>query len=93
MLDDVLKLGTRVLLAVPCLVTGATKLTDPSGVARMLGVLSLPSPESFGWLVGLCEMAGGAALVAGGFLLLATTEARTFLLASFRKPEKPLARA
>ena len=65
MIDDVLKLAARSLLAVPFLVTGVTKLADPSGIARMLGALNLPAPEFLGWLVGLCEVVGGLALVTG----------------------------
>ena len=93
MIDDVLKLAARSLLAVPFLVTGATKLADPSGIARMLGALNLPAPEVLGWLVGLCEVVAGLALVACGLLLVAAKDAGSFSLVSFSKPEKRLAQA
>src|SRR5580765_5279249 len=65
MIDDVLKFAARILLAVPFLVTGVEKLGDPSGIAKALGGLYLPSPEILGSLVGVCEVVGGLAVVAG----------------------------
>lgn len=65
MIDDILKLAARILLAVPFLVTGVKKLGDPSGIAKALAALHLPAPDILGALVGVCEVAGGLAIVAG----------------------------
>src|SRR5438105_13626793 len=42
------------------------------GFAGMLGSLGVPAPEMTAWLVGLAEVVGGLALIAGAFVAIAS---------------------
>jgi putative oxidoreductase len=41
--------------------------------AGMLGSLGVPAPEMTGWLVGSAEIVGGLALIAGAFVVVASS--------------------
>jgi len=43
------------------------------GFVGMLGALGVPAPEMTAWLVGLAEIVGGVALIAGAFVAVAST--------------------
>lgn len=50
--------------------TGYHKLTDIPGTTQNFTTLGVVNPEHFAWIVGLCEMIGGALLFLGLFARL-----------------------
>lgn len=86
MTDNVLKLIARILLAILFVIAGVGKLADPSGIAGLLDGLHLPVPTLLAYLVGICEIAGALALIAGcrlrivGLLLAAWCVATAFFV-------------
>ena len=66
MTNNLLLLVGRILLSILFLVSGAGKFgAVGSALAGMFGQMGLPAPLLLVYLVGLCEIAGGAALVTG----------------------------
>ncbi|CCM78942.1 DoxX family protein [Rhizobium mesoamericanum] len=65
MANDIMKLGARILLAILFIVSGFGKVADPAGVAGLLASLHLPAPQLLSYLVGICEIVGAVAIVAG----------------------------
>lgn len=63
--SNVLLLVGRILMAVDFVLAGYMKLTNAAGVAGFFGSLGLPSSPAFAYLVGLCELVGGLAVIAG----------------------------
>jgi putative oxidoreductase len=78
MKDDRLLLLARVLLAALFIVSGFGKLSNPAGFAGMLGKIGMPAPEIMAYAVGLFELFGGLAVLAG--VMLAPV---CYLLAAF----------
>lgn len=66
MTNNLLLLAGRILLSIIFLVSGAGKLGSfGPALAGMLGQMGLPAPLLLAYLVGLCEIVGGIALLAG----------------------------
>jgi putative oxidoreductase len=65
MTNNVLLLAGRFFLAVLFVVSGAGKFAMADQIGGMLGQMGLPAPVALAYLVGLCEVAGGVALVVG----------------------------
>ena len=64
--NNILLLGGRVLLSILFLVSGVFKFGAMGPVlAGMLGQMGLPAPMVLTYLMGLCEIIGGIALVLG----------------------------
>lgn len=91
MFDDVMKLAARILLAILFLASGLFKLADASAVAGMFGSMGMPAPTLIAYLVGICEVVGALAIVAGFqvravALLLAIWCVATALVAHLNMP-------
>lgn len=75
MINDLLRLAARILLAILFAVTGYWKLADPSTTAELLGSMGLPAPEPLTYAMAACEIFAAAAVISGfgvraiGFLL------------------------
>lgn len=63
--SSILILVGRILMAVDFVLAGYGKLTAAAGTAGFFGSLGLPSSPAFAYLVGLCELVGGLALIVG----------------------------
>src|SRR5439155_15335343 len=64
----------RIILGIGFIYHGWPKLFSPAGhqgFAAMLGGLGVPAPELTAWFVGLAELVGGIALLAGAFVAMA----------------------
>jgi putative oxidoreductase len=64
----------RLLVGIVMAVHGWQKLTDmtPAGFGEgMLGMLGVPAPVFFGWIVTLIELVGGIALIVGALTRVA----------------------
>ena len=68
-------LPLRIMLGVGFVYHGWPKLFSSQGhqgFVGMLGALGVPAPEMTAWLVGLAEIVGGVALIAGAFVAVAS---------------------
>lgn len=63
--NNLLLLAGRILLSVLFLVSGAGKIGAGQTFAGMLGQMGLPAPLLLAYLMGLCEVVGGIALITG----------------------------
>lgn len=55
----------RISLGLLFLLLGVGKLLSPSGIIALVGSIGFPLAPLFGWIVLLCEIVFGAALIAG----------------------------
>ena len=93
--DDRLLLLARALLAALFIVSGFGKLSNPAGFAGMLGKMGMPSPDIMAYAVGICELVGGLAVLAGVMLapvcyLLAAFCIATAFIAHLNEPTQLL---
>jgi len=68
-------LPLRIMLGIAFLYHGWPKVFTSQGhqgFAGMLGSLGVPAPAMTAWLVGLAEVVGGLALIAGAFVAIAS---------------------
>ncbi len=55
----------RLIIGLLFLVVGISKLMNPNGIIEMLGNLGFPAAGFFGWLVIVCEIVFGLAVLLG----------------------------
>jgi putative oxidoreductase len=75
-------LAGRILLAVMFVLAGFAKLTDIAGTAGWFGSIGLPAPTILAILVGLLELVGGLAIVAGFQTRIAALALAAFTVAA-----------
>lgn len=63
--NALLATGGRVLLAAIFVLSGVSKLADPSGTAGYIASAGLPLPQVAVWVAIAVELLGGLALIAG----------------------------
>jgi putative oxidoreductase len=75
-LRDYAALPLRLILGVAFLYHGFPKVfyaEGHTGFVRMLQDIGIPAPELMAWVVGVVEVLGGLALIAGAFVMPAAT--------------------
>lgn len=65
MTNNLLLLVGRLFLSALFLASGAGKFAMADQIGGMLGQMGLPAPVALAYLIGLCELIGGAALIVG----------------------------